>query len=143
MRIKAKDFFQQVRDAESRLKMLTTKRRHYEELGFPSGSIVAGTGNRQKGTSRVELAACGAADVLTDIDDQERAYIAIIAHAEDIIGKVPQEKYRQLLTYHYLCAKSLKWVSDELGYNDPNSVYRAHGWALMEAQKILDQEEDK
>jgi len=50
---------------------------------------------------------------------------------------VPQERYRQILTYRYLCGWTFRSISDELEYNDPNSVYRAHGWALHEAQTVL------
>jgi hypothetical protein len=139
--MKAKDFFRQVRVAEAELKILNAKISHYEELGFPRGGIVSGTGNRRKGTSAVELAACSAADALSDLEDQRRRFRAIVGRAEGIIKKIPQERYRQLLSFRYLCGKSFRWISDELDYSDPKSVYRAHGWALREAQKILDTEE--
>lgn len=75
------------------------------------------------------------------LEDKRAAYMAIIARAEAVIDKVPQDKYRKLLTYRYLCQWSFRSISDELHYNDPNSIYRAHGWALAEAQKILNEEE--
>ena len=130
-----------MRRAEKELKLLNAKLEHYEELGFPSGGIVSGTGNAHRGASRVELAACGAVDALRDLYDTRRDFLAIIARAEHIISLIPQEKYRQLLSYYYILGKSPKWISDELAYKDPNSVYRAKGWALWEAQKILDREE--
>ena len=58
------------------------------------------------------------------------------------VRQVPQEKYRLILTYMYLLGKSPKWISDELEYNDPNSVYRAKGWALWEAQQIMNKQEE-
>jgi hypothetical protein len=48
-----------------------------------------------------------------------------------------------ILNYRYLCGWSYKSISDELKYNDPNSVYRAHGWALREAQKIINLQENE
>jgi hypothetical protein len=69
--------------------------------------------------------------------------MAIIARAEQIIRNIPQEKYRMILNYRYLCGWSYKSISDELKYNDPNSVYRAHGWALREAQKIINKQESE
>ena len=89
------------------------------------------------------MAAIGKVDVLRDLVDQQREYMAIIARAEDIIRQVPQEKYRLILTYLYLLGKSPKWISDELEYNDPNSVYRAKGWALWEAQQIMNKQEQE
>lgn len=140
--IKAKAFFQSVLRAEKELKLINAKLEHYEELGFSMGGAAGVIGNKQKGTSRVELAAIGAVDALRDLHDEQSRYLAIIARAEQIIRDVPQERYRQLLTYMFLLGKSPRWVTDELGYRDPNSVYRAKGWALWEAQKIINKMED-
>jgi hypothetical protein len=137
----AKEFFRQVRCAERELKIIKAKLEHYEDLGFSLGGAVGVIGNKQKGSSRVEMAAIGKVDVLRDLVDQQKEYMAIIARAEDIIRQVPQEKYRLILTYMYLLGKSPKWISDELEYNDPNSVYRAKGWALWEAQQIMNKKE--
>ena len=137
----AKEFFRQVRRAERELKIIKAKLEHYEDLGFSLGGAVGVIGNKQRGSSRVEMAAIGKVDVLRDLVDQQKEYMAIIARAEEIIRQVPQEKYRLILTYLYLLGKSPKWISDELEYNDPNSVYRAKGWALWEAQQIMNKQE--
>ena len=137
----AKEFFRQVRRAERELKIIKAKLEHYEDLGFSLGGAVGVIGNKQRGSSRVEMAAIGKVDVLRDLVDQQKEYMGIIARAEDIIRQVPQEKYRLILTYMYLLGKSPKWISDELEYNDPNSVYRAKGWALWEAQQIMNKQE--
>jgi len=142
--MRAKTFFLDVQHAESELKMLRAKIRHYEDLGI---SISSGTGSalggRQHGSSRVETAAVGIVDATASLRDQIRYYTALIKRAERVIEQVPQEKYRHILTYRYLCGWSFRSISDELGYHDPNSVYRAHGWALSEAQKVLNREEKK
>ena len=135
--MKAKDFFSQVRRAEKELKVLNAKLDHYKEIGLSIGGSSGVIGNKQKGTSRVELAAIGAVDVFRDLEKEKAEYMAIIARAEQIIRNIPQEKYRMILNYRYLCGWSYKSISDELKYNDPNSVYRAHGWALREAQRII------
>lgn len=62
--MKAKEFFDQVQNAESELKVLNAKLRHYEEIGLSFGGAPGIVGGGQKGTSRVELAACGAVDAL-------------------------------------------------------------------------------
>ena len=139
----AKEFFRQVRRAERELKIIKAKLEHYEDLGFSLGGAVGVIGNKQRGSSRVEMAAIGKVDVLRDLVDQQKEYMGIIARAEDIIRQVPQEKYRLILTYMYLLGKSPKWISDELEYNDPNSVYRAKGWALWEAQQIMNKQENE
>ena len=137
----AKEFFRQVRHAESELKILNAKLAHYEDLGFSMGGIAGGTGNAHRSASRVEMAAVGAVDALRDLEQQKREFLAIIARAEHVIKMVPQERYRQILTYRYLCGWTFRSISDELEYNDPNSVYRAHGWALHEAQVVINAQE--
>ncbi len=135
--MKAKDFFSQVRRAEKELKILNAKLRHYEDIGLSIGGSSGVIGNKQRGTSRVELAAIGAVDVFRELYDQQKEYMAIIARAEQIIRNIQQERYRQILNYRYLCGWSFRSISDELGYKDQNSVYRAHGWALSKAQEII------
>ena len=133
----AKEFFRQVRHAENELKVLNIKLTHYEDLGFSLGGASGVIGNKQRGSSRVEMAAIGAVDVMRELIDQQKAYMAIIARAEQVIRGIKQERYRQILNFRYLCGMSFRSISDELKYNDPNSVYRAHGWALHEAQIVL------
>ena len=137
----AKEFFRQVLTAEKELKVLNRKMEHYEEIGLSIGGSSGVVGNKNRGSSRVELAAIGAVDVMRELIDQQKAFMAIIARAEQVIRGIKQERYRQILNLRYLCGMSFRSISDELKYNDPNSVYRAHGWALHEAQKIINKKE--
>ena len=59
--------------------------------------------------------------------------------AEKLIEKVPQENYRRILTLRYMCGMSFPGISDEMRYTDRNSVYRAHGWALVEFGKVMEE----
>ena len=63
--MRAKEFFRQVRVAEEELKMLNAKLQHFEDLGMSISSGTGGTlGNKNRATSRVELAAIGAVELL-------------------------------------------------------------------------------
>ena len=141
--MRAKEFFLQVRRAERELKVLTAKVRHFEDLGLSITPQLGGVGGKQRGASRTEAAAVGFLDSTGDLNKQIQEYTRLIARAEQVIKRIRSEKYRQILTYRYICQWSFKSISDELAYRDPNSVYRAHGWALMKAQEILDTEEKK
>ena len=143
--MRAKQFFQQVSRAERELKLIRAQIAHYEDIGFSlsgGNSDATGGGKGSRSSSRVEAAAIGIFDATRALHDQEREYMALIARARQVIGGIHQEKYRDILTYRYLCGWSFRSISDELAYNDPNSVYRSHGWALSEAQKILNKLED-
>ena len=75
-------------------------------------------------------------DILADLEAQIAKHAKIIKDAEKLISRIPQEKYRQLLTLRYLAGMSWSSISDEMGYQDRNSVYRAHGYALIEAGRV-------
>lgn len=119
------------------MRVLAAKKRHYEDMGFSITPQLTGMpGSGQRGISRVELAAVGMVDVLADLQAQIEKHAKIIHEAENLIARIPQEKYRQLLTLRYLAGMSWPSISDEMGYKDKNSVYRAHGYALIEAGKV-------
>lgn len=92
------------------------------------------------GSSRVETGAVGIIDGLEDWNANLGAYKAILDEAQKLIDRIPQERYRMLLSLRYLAGMSLRSVGDELGYKDRNSVYRAHGWALLEMEQVLQEE---
>ena len=119
------------------MRLLAAKKRHYEDMGFSISPKLTGMpGSGQRGISKVELAAVGMVDILMDIQDKIAEHAAIIQEAENLIARIPQEKYRQLLTLRYIVGMSWPSISDEIGYKDRNSVYRAHGYALIEAGKV-------
>lgn len=141
--MRAKDYFRNVLRAEKELKLLRAKIRHYEDIGYSitGGSIDSPVVSHSRGSSRVEAAAMGIFDTTIALEKQAREYVQLIKQAETLITRIPQEKYRQILTLRYLAGWSFRSISDELNYSDPNSIYRAHGWALREAQKALNKKE--
>lgn len=134
----AKEYFTKVSESERAMRVLRQKLAHFEDLGLTITSNTSAVGGRQAGASRVEKAAIGMVDTVADLKEQINAYKKLITEAQQIIDRIPQERYRRILTLKYLCDMSFKAVSDELRYTDPRSIYRAHGWALAEAQHILD-----
>ena len=136
--MRAKEYFQQIALIEKKLKVLQAKLRHFEDLGLTITSNTSAVGGHQAGTSRVELASVGKVDAERDLRTRIDAYLQQVSEAETIIDQIHAEKYRQILTYRYLCGWSFSSISDELRYKDPKSIYRAHGWALAEAQRIID-----
>ena len=132
--MRAREYFRQIALAEEKLKILSAKLRHFEDLGLTITSNTSAVGGHQAGVSRVELAAVGMVDAERALRGKIDGYLKRISEAEEIIDQISAERYRQILSLHYLCGMSLRSVSDELGYKDENSIYRAHGWALAEAQ---------
>lgn len=138
--MRAKAYFQRVRLAERDLKLTRAKIRHFQDVAYSitGGSLDSPVVSHSLGPSRVETAAMGIYDATQALERQAEAFIAVIRDAERVIAQIPQAKYREVLTLRYLAGWTWKSISDELRYQDEKSVYKAHGWALTEAQKILD-----
>lgn len=138
----ANEYFKRVAQAEEKLKILRAKLHHYEDLGLMVGSHAGGEGSKSQhnNTSRVEAAAIGMVDTFAALMEEIRQYDAIVKAAERVIDQISQEKFRRILKLYYLCGWSMSAISDDLRYDDPKSVYRARGFALREAGRILDNE---
>ena len=142
--MKAKDYFLRARAAEADLRRLEAVREHYMELGLKVTSHWGHTPpNSSSNGSKVESAVLGIVEAEQGVQREYEGYMKIVLEAERVISRVPQSRFRQILTFHYIVGLSLADTGDKLGYKDRNSIYRAHGWALAEAQKILDRMEGK
>ena len=141
--MRAKDFFRSVLTAERELKNLRARIAHFRDVGTSISGADMGQPivTHSLGQSRVESAVLGLYDATVKMEQQAREYLAVIQRAEKVIRAIPQDKYRTILTLRYLSGWSFRSISDELRYQDSKSVYKAHGWALKEAQKVLDREE--
>ena len=138
--MRAKDYFRRVLAAETELKMIRAKIRHYQEIGYSvtGGTMDAPVVSHSLGASKVESAAMGIFDATRALEAQMKDYLSVIAEADRIVSQVPQMKYREILTLRYMAGWSFRSISDELKYEDPKSIYKAHGYALAAAQKIID-----
>lgn len=134
----AKEFLSQVQRAERELKIIAAKKRHYNDLIC---SIGANTGKavilKPTGASKTETAAVGLVFLNEKLLEKEKEYAALVTKAEKLLEKLPQDKFRKVLTLRYLCDWSWKTIRDEMDYRDEKSVYRCHGYALKELQKLM------
>ena len=138
--MQAKEFMAQVQRAEKELVSISAKRRHYLDLMMSIGvkAITSDKVSTQpSGSSKTETAAIGLIEMESQLAEKEREYTALVKKAEALIAKLSQEKFRQVLTFRYLCDWSWRSIRDELGYKDEKSVYRCHGFALKELQKVM------
>ena len=141
--MRAKDYFRRVLAAEKELKLIRAKIRHFQDIGYSitGGSMDSPVVSHSRGSSRVETAAMGIYEATKALLEQETCYVSLITQAEQIVASVGKERYRQILTLRYMADWSWRSISDELGYKDPKSIFKAHGYALKAAQEILDKKE--
>ena len=140
--MKAKQFFLRARAAERDIQRLERMIEHYESVGMSISSKWGGVGGGKGNiSSKVETAAVGLLEAEKSILDEWTQYRRIVAEAENVISRVPQERFRQILSLHYLAGMTLADVARAMGYQHTENLYRAHGWALSAAQKIIDGKE--
>lgn len=133
-----KEYLQQVAQAERMIRTINARIDHYHDLIMGSPMNMENTPvTHSKGSSRTEMIAVGIADALDRLNANLGAYKAIVSHAEKMIDQVPQETYRRILTLRYLCGWKLPRIGEELKYEDRNSIYRAHGFALTAFGKVM------
>jgi len=134
----AKEFLSKVLKAEHELEIIAEKKRHYNDLIC---SIGANTGKavilKPTGASKTETAAVGLVFLNERLLQKEKEYAALVMKAEELIDKLPQDKFRKVLTYRYLCKDSWKTIRDKMDYKDEKSALRCHGYALREFQKLM------
>ena len=136
--MQAKEFLLKVQIAEKELKVIGAKKRHYLDLAQSIGAKMSITVVQTSGNaSKTETAAIGLYEMTKMLEEKEKEYCALIKQAEELIAKIRQEKFRDVLTYKYLCNWSWQSISDELGYKDKRSSKRCHGFALVELQKVM------
>ena len=133
----SREFLRQAAMAERELKTLKSLLDHFEDIGLSMSMPLGRTGSGQKGSSRVEAASIGMVDTEREIRAKIAEYSGIVKTAWKLINKIPQERYRRILSLHYLSGWSLQAVSDDLRYNDRNSIYRALRYALTEFDKVM------
>lgn len=133
----AKEIFRAAYEAQKDIKALQRRREHYLEMAL-SGSGMSETHIRSTEVkSRTEAAAIGLAAVALELEKPMERYLAAVKRAELIMQRIDKPRYREVLQLHYLEGKPWQQVSAEMGYQDPKSVFRVHGWALQAADKIM------
>ena len=136
-----KEYLQRVAHAEREIQSIKARIEHYQALTLGSGMSMDNTPvTHSKGYSRTETIAVGIIDALASLNANLGAYTASVSDAEKLIAQMPQERYRRILTYRYLCGWKLQKIGERMGYEDRNSIYRAHGWALAEFGKVMKKE---
>ena len=133
----AKEFMSQVQKAEREMLLFSARRRHYEDLMVSIGAKISSSVHSQNVSSKTETAAVGLVFMTEQLTAKIEEYTKLIKKAEELIAKIPQENFRKILTLKYLCGWSWKSIRDEMGYKDEKSVYRCHGYALRELQKVM------
>ena len=138
----AKQFLLRVQRAEHELKLIAEKRRHFTDLAMAIGANMGkAVITKPSCVSKTETAAVGLVYLKQKLDKKEQEYTALVDKAEEMIDQLPQDNFRAVLTYKYLCGNSWKTIRDKMGYKDEKSAIRCNGYALSALQGLMNEEE--
>ena len=140
MRIdEARDVLRGALDATAALRDLDRQRERYlSMIGGPGMRFGAGSMTKNC-RSMTEDIAIKLADLESDLQAEELRYLEQIQKARALIARIDKAHHRRVLTLRYLCGASWAEIGKEMGYSDDKSIFRVHGWALRDAQRVLNQ----
>ena len=132
-----RDYFEQIREIDTRIKIKQEQILHLKEIATRATSVieacrVSGTYKRSKMANAVEEMVDIERTIERDIERLKRLYNEI----SGVIVKIDNESYRQVLTLRYLCNKKWEDIAENMHF-DPRSVYRIHSKALQEAKRLM------
>ncbi len=132
-----KEYFEQVREIERRIKIKQEQVLHLKELATRATSVIeavriGGTYKRSKMANAVEDMVDIEMEIEKDIARLSRLYKEVSA----VIVKVDNENCRELLTLRYLCNKKWEDIAEKMNF-DTRSIYRIHSKALAEAERYI------
>lgn len=133
----AKSYLEQVQRAEKELLMIQERREHYLALGGALGANISGVPGSHDKRSRVEMAGVAMADLATRMDEKAARYKALVDEAQGLVDKLEVQNFRLVLEYYYFMGKSMKEISEIMGYEDDKSIYRVRSYALKEFEKLM------
>ena len=134
---RCKEFFEEIRASRAEIELLTRRREKYLEMATNISANLSGLRTTPSNGSKIEAAAVALADLGDQLAEKAEAYARKVQRAEGIISRISKPRYRQILAMRYIEGCSWSEIGDALGYTEQKSVFRAHGRALQNAEKFL------
>lgn len=138
----AKKFFQEIRNID---KQIDVKCEQLEQLKALATKVTATMSDISVKPSGVSRSMENSVDKIIMLQNELNADIDRLVdlkrEANDIIRKIPNEKYRRVLESRYLLGKTWESIAVGLGITY-QGVCKLHGKALQEAEKFFPQFSD-
>lgn len=131
-------FLERAMEAEKEIKRLKDREKRYREMAEGLGGGTGGVGGKGGGArSRLEEAVAELDELREYVAQRVKELAQEIREVEAVIDAVKVERYKEVLERRYLHGEMWLKISKEMRYQDEKSVYRVHGWALKEAERVM------
>lgn len=138
----ARTVFQEALDARRKIRSIQRRQAYYRDMAVSTAGMSEVRIRSLTGRSRVERAALELVQLADQLEGQAEQYAGAVARAEALIRAIKKPRHQQVLELRYLAGLPWRAVADAMGYADVKSVFRVHGWALLEAQRLLEEKND-
>lgn len=136
----AKEYLKRIARSEANIKAkrerLAVMREMSVGIGSPEMSDMPKNPNH--GTSRMEEAVVRMITLEQEIRRDEERLRTDKTAALDLIGRIPNPEYQTVLISRYFKNESWESIAEAMFYTE-RWIYKLHGWALQELDKILEQ----
>lgn len=140
-----KEYLQQIYKAEQKIKRLERGRQQLRanlySIGSPSGQMSPDTVTSSIAGDRMERLIARVEEIEKDIVEEIGRLTELIRHISAQIERVPVNRYRNLLHERYILCRKWERIAVDMDV-DIRHVYRLHGKALQEFEKIRKMQDD-
>jgi len=138
-----KTYLQQLPWMDHDINALLEQRQQYMDMathitGTLDSIRVSGSGP----DSKLEQCVCKLVDLERDIDAEIDAFVELTREVKRIIARIPDKRYRDILTWRYVNRWDWQRIADAMAY-DRIWVWRLHGDALVQFANIFENSETR
>ncbi len=134
--IQAKKFFSTCRRIDMRINARLEERCRIMDLATRCTPSYSGMPHASGVSNRIEDAVVRLDELSGELAKEIDFYVHLRRLAHEVVRRLPDDRYRDILTLRYLNGYSWGRVAEEMGY-ESNYIWRVHGHALLEAQQVL------
>ena len=132
----AKEYLKQAERIELRIQIKKQRLQGYKDLATKVNTLISDMPSGTRDVHSKEKLMVQIVDLEQEIEAELQQLIDVKREINNTLSQIPNDDYRLLLELRYICNERWERIARQLHYSK-RSVYRHHGRALMELEKIL------
>lgn len=135
--IQAKKFFMACRGISRHIDVLRSERSRIMAFATRCTPSYSGIPHASGISDKVGEGVMRLDELERELSDEIDFYERLCFMAHEVIREIADTRYRDILMLRYLDGQRWEKIAEKMGY-ESNYIWRVHGYALLEAQSILD-----
>lgn len=118
------------------LHAIMERQERYRTVAEGITTRLTGMPGSQNRNSRVEEAAIALVDLSDKLCECALRYKDAVEQVERVLCRMPTARYQEVLSRKYILLQSWEQIAEAMGFSDVSTVYKAHGRALQEFDRL-------